>query len=361
MDDKLMDTSRIHLCFVGSMLGRNAGYITTQGQISADLFAAEDGFEVISVSAQLNRARRLADIILTISRNRKKIDFLILEVYSGLSIVIADVSGWLCRRFGITLIAVLHGGNLPVFAKRYPKWTRRVLKRSNALVAPSPFLAREMGDLGLPIRVIPNVVELEAYSYKLRQKIMPKLIWMRSFHPAYNPQMAVEVLSLVRKKVSEATLVMAGVDKGLELATKKIAVDVGLKEAIRFPGFLDMKAKMGEFSCADIYLNTNRIDNMPVSIIEALAMGLPVIATAVGGIPDLLKHCESGLLVASEDAEAMAESVVKLLEDAELTERLSRNGRRTAEKSAWQSVLNLWKELFADLDELAKGRAGNNL
>src|SRR5947208_1937239 len=105
---------RPRLCFVGNMLGQNPGYITSQGQIVADLFARK-GYEVISVSSKINRVYRLLDIIKTISRNAKAIDVLILEVYSGASMAIADIASFLCKIFKIPLISVLHGGNLPEF------------------------------------------------------------------------------------------------------------------------------------------------------------------------------------------------------------------------------------------------------
>ena len=338
------------LCFVGNMLGRNPGYITTQGQIVADLFAA-DGYRVTSVSSKLNRAFRLADIAQHIVKNSAKIDVLILEVYSGLSMLIADTTSLLCKLLKIPLILVLHGGNLPDFTTRHLNWTKRVLNRADILVAPSSFLAEEMEQFGFHIRVIPNVVDLDAYPYKLRRRVSPKLIWMRSFHAIYNPQMAINVFSSVRKTEPTATLIMAGVDKGLEPKIKEMAGKLGLQDDVRFPGFLGTEAKIKEFTDADIYLNTNRIDNMPVSVIEACAMGLPVVATNVGGIPHIIENGESGLLIPSEDVEAMSQAVSTLLGNAELTERLSRNGRFLAERSAWKSVRRDWEELFTELLE----------
>jgi len=104
-----------------------------------------------------------------------------------------------------------------------------------------------------------------------------------------------------------------------------------------------------EGHAADIFINTNRIDNMPVAVVEACAMGLPVVATAVGGVPDLLKDGETGLLVPDDDDKMMAEAIKRLLDDAELAGRLSANGRLLAERSSWEQVRPRWEELFADL------------
>ncbi|MGH9947080.1 MAG: glycosyltransferase family 4 protein [Pyrinomonadaceae bacterium] len=334
------------------MLGRNPGYVTTQGHILADLLS-DKGYSVISASSMVNRVLRLLDIVGTIIRNRKKIDILILEVYSGMNFLVADIVGYMSRFFGFPTIFVLHGGNLPEFAKRHPRWTKRVLARANELVAPSRFLARELQDLGLPIAVIRNVVDLSDYQFKLRSGVKPKLMWMRAFHGIYNPCMAVNVFQSIRRKYPLARLVMAGIDKGLEPEIKKMVDEMGLQDSVRFPGFLDQKAKAQEFSNADIFLNTNHIDNMPVAVLEAGAMGLPVVATCVGGIPDLIQNGENGLLVPDGDVEGMSNAVESLLENSELAERLSIKGRKMAEQSSWEIVRTEWEELF---DNILRGK-----
>ena len=339
---------RMRLCVVGNLLGRNPGHLKTQGEILADLLSKE-GHEVISCSSKINRLFRWIDIVLTVVRNRKSFDLLILEVYSGLNIVMSETVGLLGRILGIPMIFVLHGGNLPEFSKKYPRWTKRVFGRADILVAPSMFLAKGLRYLGFPIRVIPNIIEISNYPCKVRRNIKPRLIWMRSFHPIYNPQMAVMVLHSIRHSNLDASLVMAGLDKGLESEIKSKVSTLGLQKMVRFPGFLDHEAKIKEFSDADIYLNTNRIDNMPVAVIEACAMGLPVIATRVGGLPDLINDGINGLLISDDDVKGMADAVSSLLENPDLTELLSRNGRSLAEQSSWESVRISWNELFVEI------------
>jgi L-malate glycosyltransferase len=343
-----MHGKKVRLCFVGNMLGRNPGYVTTQGQIVSDLFARA-GYEVVSTSSKINKVARLADIIGTIVKNRKQIDVVVIEVYSGLSMVMADVASSLTKLFKLNLISVLHGGNLPQFAARHPNWTRRVLDNADILIAPSPFLAEKMAAYDFKVRVVPNVINIEEYDFKLRRRIAPKLIWMRSFHPVYNPQMALRVLAVLRKTEPNATLTMAGVDKGIESEIKALAAEMNLQNAVRFPGFLNMEEKASEFANADIYLNTNRVDNTPVSVIEACAFGLPVVATDVGGLAHIITNGKNGILVPDDDAEAMAAAVKRLLDNPDLTEKLSRDGRALAENYAWKSVQTKWEQLFAEV------------
>ncbi|MEQ1761672.1 MAG: glycosyltransferase family 4 protein [Pyrinomonadaceae bacterium] len=331
------------LCFVGNMLGRNAGYVTTQGQIVADLLAKE-GFAITCVSSKLNRAARLFEIVATLLKERREFDAVVIEVYSGPAFVIADVASWLCRFLRIPLIMFLHGGNLPEFVDAHRRWTKRVLDRADALAAPSRYLAEKVGRRGHETIVIPNVIDLAQYTFRERSSIKPRLLWMRSFHPIYNPEMAIRVFAQLRQILPEAMLTMAGVDKGYETAIKEIVAELGLTSGVRFPGFLDSAVKAREFSDADIYLSTSRIDNMPVSVVEACAFGVPVVATKAGGIPFLISDRENGLLV-PDDVDAMTASIKELLDDPDLTSKLSLNGRRLAELSAWTNVRESWKKL----------------
>jgi glycosyltransferase involved in cell wall biosynthesis len=161
--------------------------------------------------------------------------------------------------------------------------------------------------------------------------------------------MAVRVLARLRAKIPNATLVMAGKDKGIEQEVRRLARDLDVSESVRFVGFLDKTGKKNVGAAAEIYLNTNRVDNMPVSVVEACAMGLPVVATAVGGIPDLLSHCETAMLVPDEDDEAMVQAIQSLLSNPDLAGRLSANGRRLAERSSWDQVLPQWEKVFAEV------------
>jgi glycosyltransferase involved in cell wall biosynthesis len=336
------------LCFVGPLTGGTPGKVITQGEILAQAFARA-GYPVLGVSTRPNRLARLLDIAWTLWVQRGEIDVQILQVYSGASFVIADLASALGKRLGQKLVCVLHGGNLPEFARRHPAWVRRVLRRADRLVAPSPFLARELEWLGLPVRVIPNHIDLAQYPYHGRSKLRPRLFWMRTFHPIYNPEMAVRVVARLCADVPDIHLTMAGSPDVSLAEVKRLAERSGVAERITFSGFLDQTAKILLASQHDIYLNTNRIDNMPVTVIEMGALGLPVIATRVGGVPDIIIDGVSGLLVPDDDDLAMANAVKRLLSDPLLVERITQGGRKFAESCSWENVRWQWEQTFAEL------------
>lgn len=333
------------------MAERHAGYVVTQGVVLSRLFRSA-GYPVVTASASRNRYFRFLDVARTILRHHRDIDILIVHVYGGLSFVLEDLASWLGRRFGLRIVMLLHGGAMPEFMARHPAWSRRVLSRADALVAPSPFLARSAVAHGFECQVIPNLIDLKSYPHRRRRALKPRLLWMRSFHPVYNPMLAVRVLECLRTVHPRATLVMGGQDKGMQAEIQALARRVGLEDAVRFPGFLDMEGKTREGQAADIFINTSHVDNMPVCVVEAGAMGIPVVSTAVGGLADLVRDGETALLVPDDDILAMAASIERLLADADLAARLSENGRRLAERSAWDQVHPRWQAIFSRLMSL---------
>lgn len=333
------------LCFVGPLAGARPGYVVTQGVRLSGHFRSA-GYVVTAVSQFPNRYARLLDIAWTLVRKARSIDVLVVHVYGGASFVVEDVASLLGRLFGHRIIMLLHGGAMPEFMARFPRWSQRVLHRAHVIVAPSAFLARAVAPRGFHCRIIPNVIDLQLYPFRHRRALKPRLMWMRSFHPVYNPLMAVRVLERLQTTHPDATLVMGGQDKGMEIEARLLARRLGIQDSMQFPGFLDMQGKLREGATADIFINTSHVDNMPVAVIEAGALGIPVVSTSVGGVTDLLADGETALLTPDGDVEAMTAAIRRLLADEELTARLSAGGRNLAERSAWERVRPQWEDLF---------------
>lgn len=327
------------------MIGRNPGRVTTQGEFLTDLLRA-DGYPVVSVSSAANRYVRVLDIVATVVKERSSVDTILLQTYSGPSFRIAELVSALGSRFGHRIILHLHGGGLPRQFGADPGRAQRVLRRAEKIVAPTLFLAEAVSRLGYEAQVIPNGIDLSEYDFRLRDRPRPRLLWMRSFQELYNPWMALRVVARLRERVPGVRLVMAGQDKGLLGPVREEAGRMGLSENVEFPGFLDASGKQRYAAACDIYVNTNRVDNAPVAVIEAGAWGLPVVSTDVGGVGRLLRHGETGLLVPDDDDAAMAESVRRLLEEPALAGQLSRNARERAEESAWPRILPQWRAVL---------------
>ncbi len=333
------------------MLGGHAGWVANPGQALATLLEHE-GWTAHTTSNQRRSWARLLDTRRALRSWRGQVDVVVGLVYSGPGFAFADLTSRITRhRLRVPLVLWLHGGNLPTFAQKHPRWVASVLGRADRLVAPSAYLAEAFRDRHSAIDTIPNPLSLIDYPFRLREHARPRLLWMRTFHPIYQPLMAIDVLHRLRQRRPDATLTMAGQDRGRMAACRAHASSLGLADAVAFIGFLDQAGKQDAFARHDIFLNTNRIDNAPVSVVEAGAFGLPVVTTNAGGLRHLVRHEESALLVDPDDIDGMADAVERLLDDNVLASALSRAGRAIAAPCDGPQVCHRWQTLLRALGE----------
>jgi glycosyltransferase involved in cell wall biosynthesis len=224
------------------------------------------------------------------------------------------------------------------------------LSGASFVTAPSEYLARELRGIRKDILVIPNPIDLESYPYRERMKPAPNLIWLRAFHRIYDPVLAVQVLARVAQVYHTAKLVMIGPDKDGSLADVRSEADrLGVLDRVVFTGGIAKSEVPGMLSNGDIFLNTTTVDNVPVSLLEAMACGLGVVSTDAGGIPYLLDTDENGIIVPAGDAGAMAGAVTRILREPGLAARLSRGARLKAESYTWSVALPQWETLLLKL------------
>lgn len=336
------------LLFVAPALGTTPGWVVSQAETLERLFR-RDGYDTSVVSRYPQPARRAADTVISTLAWRDRYDVAIVAVFSGKGFAIADAATAMLRRLRKPIVLALRGGDLPRFHASHGRWVSRVLQRADRIMAPSPYLAEYFGRCGFSVDVVPNVVDLDLYPFRLREAVGPRLLWMRTFHHHYNPHLAVDVVDLLCKRGIPATLTMGGQDAGLRAEVMASAQAKGIGDQVKDVGFLGPERKIAALQEHDVFLNTNRVDNMPVTVVEALACGLPTVATEVGGIPYLLTHEETALLVPDDDAAATAAAVERLLTTPALAERLSRQGRALAEESAWPAVKRQLETIFREV------------
>jgi glycosyltransferase involved in cell wall biosynthesis len=339
------------VAFIGIHAGKRTNQPVSQNETLAALFD-RSGYEVRRASAIKRPLFRTLHQILALCTWRR-FDVCVIAVFSGRSFWMADYASLLAGKLRHRkVVFFLHGGNLPVYGPEHRAHVMRVFDRADLILAPSDFLADVFRPWGYDVRTIPNVLALERYRYDRRTSARPALMWMRTFHPHYDPLLAVEVLHRVAQVHPGVTMTMGGADHGLLQATKDRAGELGVLGQITFAGYLDAAGKAQAFADHDIFLNTNTVDNMPISVLEASACGLVPVATSVGGIPALLTDGVNSRLVPVGDADAMTAAVLELLEDPEHYRRLAAGARSLAEQSGWSAVLPRWQE---ELDLLFAG------
>jgi glycosyltransferase involved in cell wall biosynthesis len=214
-------------------------------------------------------------------------------------------------------------------------------------VTPSAYLLRVFRKHGLDAEVIPNIVDLSRFQPGPRRDpgAAPHLIVTRNLEAIYDIPTAIRAFARVCEVFPRAHLTVAG--SGPELpALRALAAALSLSERIVFTGRIDNAAMASVYAHADCMLNPSTVDNMPISILEAFASGVPVISTNAGGIPDLLEDGVSGLLVPVGDAEAMAAKTIEVLRDPAHALALRQAGLAQAQRYDWPQVGRLWLDAY---------------
>ncbi len=229
-----------------------------------------------------------------------------------------------------------------------------VIRKADLIVAPSGFLVDVFAKFGLPARSIFNVID-ERYSYRQRRRLRPLFLHNRILEPLYNVECTLRAFALIQQRHPDASLTIAheGVSRP---ALERLAAELKLRNT-RFIGSVPQD-RMGELlDTADVYLTTPNIDCMPGSLLECFAVGLPIVATRAGGIPYIVTHEQTGLLVPCDDHEALAAAALRLLEDDALVLRLTTNARRELERYRWPQIRDKWLGVYRELTDVKSGWA----
>lgn len=334
--------------YLGNKLSRHGNTPTSVETLGA-LLAKE--IDIVTVSDKKNKLLRLVDMLGSILKYRKQVNLVLMDTYSTSNFYYALLSALLCRLFGIAYIPILHGGSLPVRLEDNPYFCNMIFRYSRTNVAPSGYLYDAFMRSGFSVEYIPNSIDIAAYDFLERKKVRPRLLYVRAFSELYNPMMALDVVARLKEKYPDVELCMVGPDRdGTLEKTKEKCQEMGLENHVRFMGKMEKREWHALSREYDIFINTTNVDNTPVSLIEAMALGLPIVTTNVGGISYLVEDGVDALTVASGDAEAMCQKIEWLLGHPENALTLAKNARKKAESFDWGNIRDKWMQLLKKED-----------
>ena len=330
--------------YIGNKLSSQGITATTIETLGPLLESA--GFNVRYASEKKNKLLRLLDMMVQTIRYKSETDCVIIDTYSTYNFWYAFAVSQLARIFGIRYIPILHGGELPKRLQQNPVLCKMIFKHAYRNVAPSGYLLQAFSQAGfLNTIFIPNSIKLDDYQFKVRENYGPKLLWVRSFSKIYNPEMALHVLADLQKDFPHAQLCMIGPEKdGALKSSKNLAKQ--LKLDVKFTGKLPKIEWVKLSEAYDIFINTTHYDNTPVSVIEVMVLGLPVVSTNVGGLPFLLEDRKTALLVDDNDVAAMSNNIRILLSDKKYATDLAQNAYEVAKGFDSEKVKQQWVEIL---------------
>lgn len=270
----------------------------------------------------------------------------LIDTYSTLNFYYALICGAISKLKGTPYILILHGGDLPKRIQKNRKLSLWLFNNASRVISPSPYLKTALKAFDIEVKVIPNPMDLSQYPWQKREVNQPVLLWVRAFHQIYNPVMAVEVLHQLKPRFPESKLIMVGPDKdGTLRAVEDKIISCNLKPDVTITGKLTKQEWIDLSKMANVFINTSTVDNTPVSVIEAMALGLPVVSTNVGGLPFLIDSNHNGILVTT--AKEMTDAVTKLCLDTHLYKSISKTALITAENCEAKTIGDMWNEILS--------------
>jgi glycosyltransferase involved in cell wall biosynthesis len=300
-------------------------------------------------SNTVNATLRFLDMMVSILSNRKWSDVVLIDTYSSFAFYYATFAALLANYMKIPYILILHGGNLECRLRRNTRFSRYIFKHSYTLVAPSGFMRQLFLKYGYSnIKLIPNNIDLSLYPFLHRIHVRPTILWVRSFASLYNPQLAIYMIDVLKNEFSDIQLCFVGPEKdGTMEECQMLTQEKQLENRIIFKGKLSKDDWIALSAEYDIFLSTTNIDNTPISVMEAMALGMVVVSTNAGGVPYLIEDAENGYLYNVGDLEGLINTMrsVLRLDNGDL----SLNARKKAENWDWEIVKEQWKELFDEL------------
>ncbi len=251
------------------------------------------------------------------------------------------------KLFGKKSVLNYHSGEAEDHLKNWPLTARPTMKWASIIVVQSGYLKDVFARFGLDAIVIPSSVNLERFHFRQRNPLRPVFLSNRLHEPLYNVACIIRAFAVIQRSLPEARLIIAG-DGTERVELEHLAAELKL-QGVEFIGRVEYARMPAVYDAADVYLNSPNLDNFPNSIMESFAAGLPVVTTNAGGIPYLISHEKTGLMVGTGDHGAMAENALRLLDDQELADRITRQAFEECDKYSAVTERGRWMEIYKQL------------
>ncbi len=291
---------------------------------------------VQTVGASQSRIRRLLQMLDAVLRGRRP-RLVLIDGYATKAFWFMVILERVCSWRNIPCFLLLHSGDWPQRWTSHPRVSRKAFSGAAAVLCTSQFLYDRLPFARDKAQVVHNFVHLDQYEFQLRKRFSGRVLWVREFHPRYGDDMALAIAQNFAEQEIEITMVGPGVDAFRARWPQR-------------PANLHLIAKLTpeewhqlarEF---DLFLNTSVVDSFPLTLLEAQALGIPVLSTPTGGIPELVKAGVNGWLAPTEDA--MVDQLREILRYPHSIEAISKSAREDVQQFDWTVIAPKWKTLL---------------
>ncbi|MGQ0539503.1 MAG: glycosyltransferase family 4 protein [Gemmatimonadaceae bacterium] len=264
------------------------------------------------------------------------------------SFILAPLPAMLIARlYGKRVVLNYRSGQAADHLERF-RGTATYLRLAHAIVVPSGYLVDIFARFRLTAEPIVNFVDVEEIGYRRRERVTPVFLSNRNFERHYNVACVLRAFRCIQEEQPDARLLIAG-DGPQRAALHALAAELSLRN-VEWCGAVQPARMAALYGEADVYLNAPDVDNMPNSVIEAHAAGLPIVTTDAGGIPYIVRDERTALMVPCGDDAALAAAALRLLREPGLALRLADAGREEClTKYVWPAVREEWVRLYRRL------------
>lgn len=207
---------------------------------------------------------------------------------------------------------------------------------------------------------IPNGINFDDFtvSYfkkdcRKRLKLSPDkniILFVGVLHTKKGPDVLIKAMPRILNEHPNTELVLIG-HGAMRYELEKLAKETRVQNSVVFTGYIEERLKPLYYKAADVFCLPSTITSESFGIVnlEAMASGIPVVASRIGGIPDIVKNGENGLLMPPEDSQALADSIIFLLDNEGVRQKMGENGRRKAENYTWDKVAQRTETVYKKL------------
>lgn len=298
-------------------------HLREEGHV-ADIFSTK-----ASVMRRLLLPLRLRSVV-------KRYDVLHIHCCSGWGFLPAVLGISAGRRLGKRIVLTYHGGGGEKFFEKHPRLVKQYLTRTDDNIVLSGFLAKVFDKHQLHYTIIPNIIKLDESQFRQRDIIRPHFICTRAHETLYNIPCILRAFQKVLTRLPESTLTLVG-NGSQHGALMEMAKEMGLTN-VTFTGRVNNSQIYDSLGRADIFLSAPRVDNMPVSVLEAMNAGLVVISSCVGGVPYMIEDGKTGLLFESDNSDHLAEKMLWVVENQVTGKDIIVSAHNDVKKYRWESV-----------------------
>jgi glycosyltransferase involved in cell wall biosynthesis len=237
----------------------------------------------------------------------------------------------------------------------HPDWfiqlaSKMIVKNADSAIALTEDMKRVMQDLyDRNIAVVPNGFNIEDYpdepSFEDRATHGKGILFVGRLKPVKGVQYLITSMKKVHEEMPDARLFLVGDGEERERLAA-LSTQLGLEKYVQFTGIVPHEKVKIFMQQADVFVLPSLSEGFPNVILEAMACGLPIIASRVGGIPDILTNDTNGYLVEVKDTNDLANKILLLLSDGVLRKKISDNNRQLVKKYSWENVISELEKIY---------------